>query len=213
MKLFLLVEIAFLLVLIIRKLFQYPMLTPENQLQLINRWSTNFSIEIVNRLIVLVLFRFLTHKLTFENPNGTIYFFILYIFILDLVFYWRHRFYHRWFWRVHQLHHSDSGYDFTLSLRIHPVESIIQVFLFMGLSYLLKVSQWQFILAAQIFTFQALLSHFETPLPKNKFTLALRNVFVCSQDHRHHHCPQYPDRNFGFLFSFWDRIFHTSFRN
>lgn len=213
MKLFLIFEIIFVLGLIARKLFFFSSLTLDSQSLLIHRWSTNFSFEIINRFLVISLFSWSIQGLTFSNSNDGIGYFIFFVLVIDFVFYWRHRFYHRWFWRFHQVHHSDEGYDFTLSLRIHPIETVIQIGIFLAVSTILNVSEWQFLLAAQIFTLQALVSHFENPLPKNLFTDKLRSIFVMAQDHRHHHDPINYNCNFGFLFSFWDSWFKTGRRN
>ena len=151
----------------------------------------------------------LSFRSSFQIVELEISSFIFYILLLDLVFYWRHRLYHRWLWSIHKLHHSDSEFDFSLSLRLHPLETCVQILLFFVLSILIKVPEWQFLLATQLFTFQALFSHLEFVLPASKLKLILQSVFVIAEDHRHHHHPERFNCNFGFLFSFWDRLFKT----
>ena len=50
------------------------------------------------------------------------------ILVLDLVQYLRHRTMHLgWFWRVHQVHHSDHDMDWSTELRFHPIEAVVNV--------------------------------------------------------------------------------------
>ncbi len=181
-KLFLIAELGFLLFLTASKLTYFSSLSSIHQEHLIQRWSFNFSLEILNRLIGLVFLFFIFDSLTFgpsfQSNEFDIGFFVFYILLLDFVFYWRHRFYHRWLWFIHNLHHSDTDFDFTLSLRLHPFETCVQIALFFTLSILLPVSDWQFILATQIFTFQAMFSHLEIILPSSKLKSTIKFVFV-----------------------------------
>lgn len=210
MTYFLVAEVTLLLTLIITKIRFFPRLTIAEKSTLLDRWSLNFSYEIINRILAFLLgtlaLRFVSTETT---PQSAVYF-ALYILLLDFIFYWRHRFYHRWLWSVHKLHHSDSGYDFTLSLRIHPVETLIQLGLFFLVSSLMNISLWQMFFAAHIFTIQALISHLEYKMPNTALLRRLKNIFVLSDTHRFHHDDRNPNCNFGFLFSFWDTIFGTT---
>lgn len=210
MTYFLVAEIALLLTLIAGKILLFPRLSVVEKSLLLERWSLNFSYEIVNRLLAFLVGTLVLRSIYLETTSQSAIYFVLYILLLDFVFYWRHRFYHRWLWSIHQAHHSDSGYDFTLSLRIHPLETLVQMVVFVLLSSLMNVSEWQMFFAAHIFTMQALISHLEYKTPNTALLRGLKKIFVLSDTHRFHHDDGNPNCNFGFLFSFWDTIFGTT---
>lgn len=205
------IEILLLSSLAVAKLIAFPRLSTSSKITLLERWSTNFSLEIVNRVIAVTVSMLLIQNLNFKNTHSENWFyFLFYIVVLDFTFYWRHRIYHRWFWFFHRTHHSDTGYDFSLSLRIHPIETLIQITLFVSISQLMNINQWHIFLAVHIFSVQALLSHLDYAIPKTTITRILRNIFVFPDSHKFHHDPENPDNHFGFLFSFWDTIFGTN---
>lgn len=210
MTYFLLAEVTLLLTLIAAKIILFPRLSSAEKSTLVERWSLNFSYEIVNRLLAFLLGTLALRSFSLQTSSQSGVFFVFYILFLDFIFYWRHRFYHRWLWSVHKTHHSDSDYDFTLSLRVHPVETLVQIGLFILVSSLMNISQWQMFFAAHIFTVQALISHLEYETPNTALLRALKNIFVLSDTHRFHHDERNPNCNFGFLFSFWDTIFGTT---
>lgn len=208
---FLVIETALFLALLSAKLIVFPRLGATEKVSVLERWSLNFSYEIINRLISITIGMLILSHLDFTDhiAQDWIYF-IFYILVLDFIFYWRHRLYHRWFWVFHRAHHSDSGYDFTLSSRIHPIETVIQIGIFIAVSYFFRMSQWQTFFAAHIFSLQALISHLDYEIPNSPLFRWVRKIFVVSDSHRFHHDHENPDTNFGFLFSFWDRIFKTN---
>lgn len=46
------------------------------------------------------------------------------VLILDLAIYWQHRLMHMipLLWRLHRVHHADTGFDVTTGVRFHPLE-------------------------------------------------------------------------------------------
>jgi sterol desaturase/sphingolipid hydroxylase (fatty acid hydroxylase superfamily) len=127
--------------------------------------------------------------------------------LADFVSYWNHRFQHRFLWSFHSMHHSqtdlhdangyghftDKGFRFVLFAV--PL-SLIQ---FGGLHVPFAIMLIRELLERYI--------HSPTTLHMGQ----LRWVFVDNRFHRIHHSiePQHFDRNFGILFSFWDRLFGT----
>ena len=49
------------------------------------------------------------------------------VLLRSLSAYWAHRASHRigWLWRLHRVHHSDTGVDATTGFRHHPVEQFV----------------------------------------------------------------------------------------
>lgn len=218
---FLIFEFILIAVYLVFRLWKSSFLPLLEQELIIERWSKNFSFEMINRCILLFfisyilpwLFNFDLFKVKNAELNSyTVFMTVLFIGALDFVFYWRHRIYHRWVWVFHRLHHDDRGFDLTLSFRIHPLEVIIQMILILFLGWIFAINEWQLVIAVQVFSIQALLSHLDLLRKDNKVLKIISKVFVTPGFHEKHHDLNQFDSHFGFLFSFWDRIFNTEKR-
>jgi sterol desaturase/sphingolipid hydroxylase (fatty acid hydroxylase superfamily) len=126
---------------------------------------------------------------------------------VDFLRYWEHRFEHRFMWRVHALHHSAEHLS-AANNYAHPLQ-YLPLFLFVSVPLSL-VDMGGFALPAAVATVKAILEfyiHSPTTLSFGR----LRALLVDSPYHRIHHSveAQHWDRNFGILFSFWDRLFGT----
>jgi sterol desaturase/sphingolipid hydroxylase (fatty acid hydroxylase superfamily) len=136
---------------------------------------------------------------------GTI---IVTIFVMDFLIYWRHRFEHRFFWRVHAAHHSVTELHAANSYG-HFVEALPHLFIvlipislidFGGLEAPLAVMMAMGVL--QLYIHSPVTIHFGR----------LRAVMVDNRYHRVHHSVEerHFEKNFGILFTIWDRIFGTA---
>jgi len=132
--------------------------------------------------------------------------------LIDLVSYGTHRAYHRvpFLWRFHRAHHSDLDIDATTALRIHFGEMLAFVAVRAASIPLIGVS-WLGLVAYE-FVYQTigLFNHSNVQLP-NAVERGLRPFLVSPQMHWIHHSRRPIDhhRNFGSVFSFWDRLFGT----
>lgn len=130
---------------------------------------------------------------------------------IDLYEYGFHRLAHRWrpLWVVHAVHHSDPHVDVSTGARQHPVETAIivtgrlAIYLVLGLPLWIEVAR---VIVANTALFA---QHANVAFPKA--LEATRAVLMTPAVHRQHHSPDPPliDRNFGQLFSVWDRLFGT----
>ncbi|MEO0614570.1 MAG: sterol desaturase family protein [Pseudomonadota bacterium] len=130
--------------------------------------------------------------------------------LMDLAIYWQHRLFHRipLFWRLHRVHHSDTGFDTTTGVRFHPAEIVVSllwkllVVLTLG-APVLGVVVFEIILSAT-----SLFNHGNVRIPLG-IDAALRRVIVTPDMHRVHHSSRVSetDSNFGFNLSVWDRWF------
>ena len=111
------------------------------------------------------------------------------------------------FWRFHAVHHSQRNLNLFTDARVHPVDRMISATLrFLPLM--------MFSNATVVILLWAI---FETIYPKFyhgniRLNLGpLRYILVTPQSHRIHHASEAPyrDKNFGFTFSIWDRLFGT----
>jgi sterol desaturase/sphingolipid hydroxylase (fatty acid hydroxylase superfamily) len=124
--------------------------------------------------------------------------------------YWLHRAQHRYrfLWAFHTTHHEPTQLTYATFLRFHPVEVIIGDIASFAILSLLGADFTGWVLVFMITTFLGEVQHTQIP-----WTLGpLRWIFVTPRFHGYHHSTDRAehDRNFGGLFSFWDRIFGTA---
>ncbi len=134
------------------------------------------------------------------------------LFLLDLAIYAQHVAAHRWqwFWRLHQVHHSDLDFDTTTAVRFHPLEIMLSMAYKVLLVIALGADPLAVIAFEIILNGCALFNHGNVSLPP-LFERMLRYLLVTPDMHRIHHSAlqQETDSNFGFSLSCWDRLFKT----
>ncbi len=114
------------------------------------------------------------------------------------------------FWRIHRMHHSDTGFDVTTALRFHPIEIVLSMFWKALVIVLLGAPAVAVLIFEIVLNGTAMFNHSNIRLPENADRL-LRQVIVTPDMHRVHHSVERAetDSNYGFNFPFWDRIFKT----
>lgn len=132
--------------------------------------------------------------------------------LLDLAIYAQHVASHRWrwFWRLHQVHHTDLDFDTTTAVRFHPFEIMLSMLYKVALVLLLGVDPLAVIAFEIILNGCALFNHGNVTLPPI-FERRLRYWLVTPDMHRIHHSARQAetDSNYGFSLSCWDRLFKT----
>ena len=137
---------------------------------------------------------------------------VLGILVLDLAMYGQHRLFHAWrpLWRVHRMHHADTFFDFSTGVRFHPVEILISMAFKLALVALLAPPPVAVLAFEIILNSAAMFNHSNLflPLPLDR---ALRLALVTPDMHRIHHSTDGKEmnKNFGFSFPWWDRLFST----
>lgn len=136
-----------------------------------------------------------------------------YLFLTDLLFYWYHRAQHRfrWFWPIHELHHSDAELNATTSMRSYWLERPLQAtFIALPLSYTIGADVTASLILPFLFTGWLFFTHANW-----KLNLGFLTPFVTGpQMHRIHHSnqPQHQNKNFAQFFPFIDILFGTYYR-
>jgi len=132
------------------------------------------------------------------------------VLIFDLAIYWQHRLMHMipLLWRMHRVHHCDTGFDVTTGVRFHPLEIMLSMAIKLGLIWVLAPHPVAVLIFEVMLSAGALFTHADFALPK-RLDRALRRVFVTPSMHRIHHSTWQPetDSNYGFHLSIWDRLF------
>jgi len=131
------------------------------------------------------------------------------VLVSDFLGYWHHRFLHRFFWPVHATHHAIRELS-ALNAYAHFGEKITQ-FLIMVVP--LSVIEWDSPVVPAAIVLAVTWAEYWIHSPTTAQMSGLRHVFVTPRFHRIHHSleSQHFDKNFGILFSFWDRLFGTAF--
>jgi sterol desaturase/sphingolipid hydroxylase (fatty acid hydroxylase superfamily) len=133
-------------------------------------------------------------------------------FILDFAVWLEHLASHKIpiLWRIHRMHHSDNGFDVTTALRFHPLEIVLSMFWKAGVIVLLGAPVLAVLVFEIVLNGCAMFNHSNANLPQSVDRI-LRKVIVTPDMHRVHHSstPRETDSNYGFNFSFWDRLLRT----
>lgn len=176
---------------------------------------SNISIGIAERLINLFItasfyqlyyFIYDSYRI-FTFPSNVFIWFLL-ILMTDFVWYWYHRLGHEvnFFWAAHIVHHHSEAFNFTTAARITTFQAIVRtgfwcVLPFLGFHPSMVITMLLVHGAYSFFTHTQLIG-------KIKW---LEYVFVTPSVHGVHHASdeKYLDKNFGDMFTFWDRIFGT----
>nr|BAL55753.1 hypothetical conserved protein [uncultured Gammaproteobacteria bacterium] len=130
--------------------------------------------------------------------------------LLDLTLYFWHRACHAfpWLWCLHQVHHSDPFVNVSTAFRLHFCEVLLTTLVKAGFILVTGVDVGSVLLAETAIALAVMLHHANLRLPGERW---LATLFTTPSLHRLHHSVHRSehDRNFGLLFSLWDRLLGT----
>ena len=135
--------------------------------------------------------------------------------LLDLLRYLVHRCKHAvpFLWRFHALHHSDPDVDVTTSVRLHPIEFLLNSGVFWLAVILLGIpAAAGLTYGLTAFAIEAV-QHGNIRLPQ-RLDRWLQSVLVTVDMHRIHHSVAFAQGscNYATVFCVWDRLFKTYIR-
>jgi sterol desaturase/sphingolipid hydroxylase (fatty acid hydroxylase superfamily) len=141
--------------------------------------------------------------------------FVVYLFVLDLADYWRHRLQHRlsWWWALHSLHHSQRQMSFWADDRNHLLDEVFGGIWFAAIALAIGVPPEQFILVVMFTRCVESLSHANV---RFDFGAVGERLVVSPRFHRTHHAMGVGHEgkrygcNFATLFPIWDVLFGTA---
>jgi sterol desaturase/sphingolipid hydroxylase (fatty acid hydroxylase superfamily) len=139
--------------------------------------------------------------------------FLIAMLLVDFLYWCQHLCNHKvaFLWRLHAVHHSQSELNFFTDFRYHILEYLVRhTFLVIPL-LVLQINPPVIVLVAIISRWYTRFYHGNI---KTKLGL-LRYVLVTPQSHRVHHSVEaaHTDKNFGAIFSIWDYVFGTQWRD
>jgi alkylglycerol monooxygenase len=176
---------------------------------------SNISIGIAERFLSLFisgafygLFYYIyQHYAVFNIPN-TWWVWIIIILVTDLIWYWYHRFGHEvnLLWAAHIVHHQSEEFNYTVSARITVFQALIR-----GLFWC--IMPWMGFHPAMVITILVVhgaYSFFTHTQVIGKLRW-LEYILVTPSIHGVHHASdeKYLDKNYGDIFTVWDRLFGT----
>jgi sterol desaturase/sphingolipid hydroxylase (fatty acid hydroxylase superfamily) len=126
----------------------------------------------------------------------------------DLIAYWTHRLFHSGrMWNFHAVHHSSEDLDWLGSVRVHPVNDLINKLFQVSPLLLLGFNPTVTASSAVFFTLYAIFLHANV----NWDFGPLRCVIATPVFHRWHHSKDREawDKNFAGLLPIWDIVFGT----
>jgi sterol desaturase/sphingolipid hydroxylase (fatty acid hydroxylase superfamily) len=187
------------------------------------RWITNISILVISSLALRVIFPLaavgaavwasdkgygILPRLGLPEWLAGLSAFIL----LDFAVWLEHVASHKipLFWRIHRMHHADTGFDVTTALRFHPIEIVLSMFWKALVIAAIGAPPLAVLLFEIVLNGSSMFNHANIALPQ-RIDRLLRQVVVTPDMHRVHHSTERreTDSNYGFNFAFWDRIFRT----
>lgn len=187
------------------------------------RWITNFGISFLNTAVVrLVLPIAGVGAALWAAEHGWGLFNVLaapawlgiplFLLLFDLGIYFQHRLFH-WvpvLWRLHRMHHTDPDYDVSTGNRFHPLSILISAWIKLTLTVALGPPAVAVLLAEVILNATSMFNHSNVRLAPG-LDRRLRWIMVTPDMHRVHHSVEIDEhnRNFGFNFPWWDRLFGT----
>ena len=187
------------------------------------RWKTNFSISIISQVLLqlmLPLSAVLIAVLAsgnnfglFNNIEWPVFIEGALVFLLlDFSIYIQHVLSHKIpiLWQIHKVHHSDRELDTSTAVRFHPLEIYISMLYKSIVIIVLGPSAVLVLIFEIVLSSSAIFNHANLKLPA-KIDRLLRKTIVTPDMHRLHHSVREfeSSKNYGFNFSFWDRIFDT----
>ncbi len=188
-----------------------------------SRWFTNISILVLSSLMLRIVFpAAATGVALWREIHGygllpiaglpPLIAGALAFVILDFTVWLEHLLSHKIpaLWRIHRVHHSDTGLDLTTSLRFHPLEILLSMLWKSAVILLIGAPAISVLIFEIVLNGAAMFNHANIRLP-NRLDHMLRRLIVTPDMHSVHHSSQ-PDEtgsNYGFNLSLWDRLFAT----
>ncbi|HYM20955.1 MAG TPA: sterol desaturase family protein [Candidatus Kapabacteria bacterium] len=136
---------------------------------------------------------------------------LFFLVIHDFYIYWFHRFQHhsKYFWRIHEAHHSTHDVDWLSGSRSHSIEILINQGIEFGLIVLLGAPPEIPVIKAAVDAIWGMYIHSNI----NIHTGLLQHIINGPEMHRWHHATDDDahNKNFSTKLAVWDWMFGTAF--
>ncbi len=170
---------------------------------------TNVIKDSLGLVVIIVSYPFLERSLAVLEIETTWLVYLVGFVAIDFAGYWSHRLNHtvNSFWNNHVIHHSSEEFNLACALR-QTISSLLGIYaLFLIPAAILGIPPKVITLISPIHLFLQFWYH-TRHLPRMG---VLEYLIITPSQHRVHHAinPIYIDKNFGQIFTWWDRMFGT----
>jgi sterol desaturase/sphingolipid hydroxylase (fatty acid hydroxylase superfamily) len=187
------------------------------------RWISNLGMQIIDVVVLRLIFPLFpvgVAVICAQRGWGLLNYYqitpplavIIGVLALDLVIYLQHLMFHfvPIFWRVHMVHHTDQDIDVTTALRFHPLEIILSLLIKFAAVAVIGAPPLSVLIFEIMLNGASMFNHGNVRIPIS-FDRIIRMVLVTPDMHRVHHSVvvRETNSNYGFSFSWWDRLFGT----
>jgi len=187
------------------------------------RWISNLGMQIIDVVVLLLIFPVFPVGLAVlceQRGWGLLNYchiiqpvaLIIGVLVLDLVIYLQHRLFHfvPIFWRVHMVHHTDEDIDVTTAVRFHPLEIILSLLIKFAAVAAIGAAPLSVLIFEVLLNGASMFNHGNIKIPLY-IDRVIRMILVTPDMHRVHHSviTRETNSNYGFSFSWWDRLFGT----
>lgn len=138
--------------------------------------------------------------------------FIISFVLVDYLYYWNHRLLHsKFFWQVHQVHHTVTQMDVLGTSRNTIWTSLLIVYLWIHTLFLYLLNDSTgYLLGVSLTSALDLWRHSRLNTWLDKFLSAW---LILPQDHAWHHCSETLDCNYGANLKIWDKLYGTYYES
>lgn len=148
------------------------------------------------------------YQFRFFTLSFSVWVIALLVLLDDFINYVAHRVLHenRFFWAVHEVHHSSEHFNISTAIRLTIMTSLTIWPFWIFLPFLGFKTEWVVSVAAFSHLY-GIIVHTQA-VGRLGF---LEKILVTPSHHRVHHGKnvQYLDRNYGVMFIFWDKLFNS----
>lgn len=203
------------LILILAIEYALPQFYSVNRINFKNRIVKNIFFGVIVKFMIPLFAIFVVQKMSkyyFYAPNTSFMMVLIDFLALDFVLYIFHIVAHKnsVVWRFHEIHHLDEKLDATTGLRIHFGEPLVALMFKLPVIYLLSMPVEIYVLYEITLTFIGIMHHSNIRIPLWLDRILCLIITMPSMHSVHHHAiPRDTNSNYGFVFSFWDRLFKT----
>lgn len=165
--------------------------------------------------IILYCYKKGITKIYFEiNDYGILYLIgsvIIMVLLHDTYFYWTHKLMHasKWLYKFHSIHHLSNNPTPWAAFSFHPVEALISLGIIPLLIFIIPIHPFALLLFLTIMTLYNVLVHLGFEIYGEKFihhSIGKWQNTTTNHDLHHEIGGKF---NYGFYFSFWDRVMGT----
>lgn len=177
-------------------------------------WVSSFLFLMNTSGLVIILSQTMAPKINLQKITPQWWHWLCYLLLSDYLWYWTHRLFHwsRLFYTIHSLHHAPPYLAVRMAFQNNLVAPLFHSFTYVDAligTLFIPTYFFEFLIFFSLIlnAWQHQQINFKNRYPTLHKILA--PIFITPHEHAWHHGSATEQHNFGFIFSFWDRIHGT----